>query len=459
MKPAATQPPTPAAPTQPPPAASPYAPSKFAVDYKDADVGDGQVTQFRGSSNPAIDTASLESSKGIGSITEKKFLETLIYVAGTFKQLHQLTRDSTEVVMAVQTANAVKQDEFSLKRLRTLTARTRVLVSTATQLDTQTNASLASLDELILASKQADKTAAECKSMLANHEDEEYISMMENMSLDVHSSRLQQSIDKSVSQLKQQIAALDAHLQELYMQYDPSTRLGVTSRLAVPTVKSVVGVLNTHGQTIVELENHIDDLQQQIEYLQLHAPTARIDKERRKRQQQLRDDRLQRATFSPARLTAGSALNTPLKEEEAKAAADEFPDSHPVTPLSARTPSKSVAPRSASMLTRSASSFRAASLTSLSTSFHDKLKTSSAARPNTANRPGLSREASIIAINRGKTKQRLDQLFSQVDQHDMSMPGEEEREEEASRRWARTGRQKHNTHTRAHACNAPHRPM
>ena len=444
--------------------------NKFAVDYSseasDATPGVNGVNLRELPQQLSVDPSQFKNLEG--NDTEKQFLQALLTVAVGFKQMHQVTLESRQTMMAIQHPNVkVSEEQFCLRRLRRLTSRTRILIEAANKLEAQTNGSFPLIDSLILAGKRADKTAMECKTMLASHGDEEYLEMMDQMSLDVHSSRLKQSIEKSMAQLKEKTAQLEAHLQELYTQYDAhsSGRRGATP--AVPTVKSVVGVLNTHGQTIVDLESQIDDLAQQVEYLQFHpSSNLKLDKDRRKRQQQLREDRLQRNALSPIERTSSlTSISTPLRQESKEESLhDSFssipPSQHnnnSATKFSPYGRSPSDAGRTSSQLSRTPSTFRASSLSVLSSSFQEKLKSQTSQSNGGAggsggkglNRPGLNREASMIALHRGKSKQRIEQLFEQVESQGFGAVGENDEdsgalnesgeEKSSSRRWARTG--------------------
>jgi len=471
-------PPAPAKPTDP------YAPSKFALDYKDAAADDGDMTvvelRSRPVKPPSVSSDELKSNLALAADTEKRFVEALLGVALTFKQMGKLTQASRQRVEEVQ-RRVTKGDThgstgFSIHAMRVLTSRTRVLASAVKKLQTENEERMSKeMEELIEASKRDRKTAAQCETLLKAEQDPTYATMLASLGLDTESARKQQSIHRTLHKLQQQIGHLESHLHDLYASShggsssDTHTRALGLSLHGTPSVRSVVSVINRHGQRIELLEDEVDEVDEQVKYLQRHRTPMSRDERRsaHKRRERIQQDGAGSAAnfsaaFSPIpRLTSASSsgASTPRFEEskESDAATSPLTPSHttPTTGSGSKIPTER--PSFLRSSTASSSSFRASSLSALSSSFHNKLKVQHAKlSPLTAGRqPSLSREASIRAINRGKSKQRLDQLFAQSDQPYMQHINMEpadvsERPEEMSpilqrtesvsaRRWARTG--------------------
>jgi len=471
-------PPAPAKPTDP------YAPSKFALDYKDAAADDGDMTvvelRSRPVKPPSVSSDELKSNLALAADTEKRFVEALLGVALTFKQMGKLTQASRQRVEEVQ-RRVTKGDThgstgFSIHAMRVLTSRTRVLASAVKKLQTGNEERMSKeMEELIEASKRDRKTAAQCETLLKAEQDPTYATMLASLGLDTESARKQQSIHRTLHKLQQQIGHLESHLHDLYASShggsssDTHTRALGLSLHGTPSVRSVVSVINRHGQRIELLEDEVDEVDEQVKYLQRHRTPMSRDERRsaHKRRERIQQDGAGSAAnfsaaFSPIpRLTSASSsgASTPRFEEskESDAATSPLTPSHttPTTGSGSKIPTER--PSFLRSSTASSSSFRASSLSALSSSFHNKLKVQHAKlSPLTAGRqPSLSREASIRAINRGKSKQRLDQLFAQSDQPYMQHINMEpadvsERPEEMSpilqrtesvsaRRWARTG--------------------
>ena len=420
IKPAVAAAPAPAHVFPPSSSTGPYAPSKFGIEYDQPAEVDAAELAPRPKKATAVNPKLIEVSEALGTGTEKKFMEALLTVAIKFKNLAQMAHESRESIVAVQYAPAKpapgQAATFSVKAMRTLTSRTRTLMGVANTLQEAEVKSRTTIEELVAQSKRDDLVAATCGSMLQREKDPQYQQLLQSMPLDVQSSRLQQSIDANTAEVQRQITHLQSHLQELYMHHQASPmRGGRPSVVSVPTVKSVVDVINKHGKSIEEMEDEMDELKEQIDSMQLH-PSLPLNKGGRRTKARMLAQRQQRlgggggggrggfdqiggGNFSPIGRASGTSSGVMTPVDSKSAQGGRF--------LIGGSP----APR----LLREASSppFSAAPSASSSSVFN---QSDAGALPSLSLRPSLSREASLAAISRGKSKQRLDQLFAQMDQ-------------------------------------------